>query len=156
MVSDLDKAIIREIQEDLPLVPQPYLEIAQRIGISEEELIQRIKFLQETGYIRRYGAALRHREIGLKANPMIVWQVPEGRIEEVGNLLASFHRVTHCYHRPMLPHLPYNMFSMIHAETKEECYELAKEMAEVVGIEKYDLLFSEKELKKTSMRYFLE
>jgi len=156
MLSELDKAIIREIQGDIPLVPRPYQEIAQRLDISEETLLKRIKKLQEKGCIRRFGAALRHREMGLKANPMIVWQVPEERIEEVGNKLASFARVTHCYHRPMLPHLPYNVFSMIHAETKEECYELAQEMAGIVGIEKYDLLFSEKELKKTSMKYFLE
>lgn len=156
MLGDLDKAIIREIQEDLPLVPQPYLEIAGRLGISEEQLLQRIKYLQENGYIRRLGAALRHREMGLKANPMIIMRVPEEKIEEVGNRLASLERVTHCYQRPMLPHLPYNLFVMIHAETKDECYKLAKEMTELVGISDYDLLFSEKELKKTSMKYFLE
>lgn len=156
MLSDLDKAIIREIQEDLPLIPQPYLEIAGRLGISEEQLLQRIEYLQEKGYIRRFGAALRHREMGLKANPMIIMRVPEERIEEVGNKLASLDRVTHCYQRPMLPHLPYNLFVMIHAETKEECFDLAEEMAKMVGIKDYDMLFSEKELKKTSMRYFLE
>lgn len=156
MFSDLDKAIIREIQEDIPLVPQPYQEIAQRLGISEEKLLQRIKDLQEKGCIRRFGAALRHREMGLKANPMIIWRVPEERIEEVGAKLAAFDRITHCYQRPMLPHLPYNVFSMIHAETKKECYELAREIANIVDIEDYDLLFSEKELKKTSMKYFLE
>ena len=93
---------------------------------------------------------------GSKANPMIIMRVPEEKIEEVGNRLASLERVTHCYQRPMLPHLPYNLFVMIHAETKDECYKLAKEMTELVGISDYDLLFSEKELKKTSMKYFLE
>ncbi|KJS84374.1 MAG: transcriptional regulator [Peptococcaceae bacterium BICA1-8] len=156
MFSDLDKAIIKEIQGDLPLVAQPYREIALRLGISEQTLLEKIKEFQEQGYIRRFGAALRHREMGLKANPMIIWQVPEARIEEVGNKLASFARVTHCYHRPMLPKLPYNVFSMIHAETKEECSKLAKEMAEIINIDNYDLLYSEKELKKTSMKYFME
>ncbi|NLT95995.1 MAG: Lrp/AsnC family transcriptional regulator [Clostridia bacterium] len=156
MLCELDKAIIREIQEDIPLVSQPFLEIAHRLGISEEQLLQRIKFLQEKGYIRRFGAALRHREMGLKANPMIIMRVPEERIDEVGTKLASLDRVTHCYQRPMLPFLPYNLFVMIHAETKEECFVLAREMAELVGVGDYRLLFSEKELKKTSMRYFLE
>ena len=109
MLSDLDKAIIREIQEDLPLIPQPYLEIAGRLGISEEQLLQRIEYLQEKGYIRRFGAALRHREMGLKANPMIIMRVPEERIEEVGNKLASLDRVTHCYQGRCC--LPYNLLS---------------------------------------------
>ncbi|MDN5323115.1 MAG: siroheme decarboxylase [Clostridia bacterium] len=156
MFSELDKAIIRELQEDLPLVPQPYKVIANRLGINEEDLIGKIKEFQEKGYIRRYGAALRHREMGIKANPMIVWQVPEEKIEEVGKKLAAFPHVTHCYHRPMLPKLPYNVFSMIHAETREQCFVLAQEMAEAIGIDKYDLLFSEEELKKTSMKYFIE
>ncbi|MFZ5942716.1 MAG: Lrp/AsnC family transcriptional regulator [Bacillota bacterium] len=156
MFSELDKAIIRQLQEDIPLVPRPYKEIAERLGIAEEELMMKIEEFQEKGYIRRFGAALRHREMGLKANPMIVWQVPGERVEEVGRQLASFAEVTHCYHRPMLPKLPYNVFSMIHAETKDQCYELAKAMAEKIGITTYELLYSEKELKKTSMRYFLE
>lgn len=154
MFSELDKAIIRELQEDIPLVARPYQVIAEKLGISEALLLEKIKEFQQKGYIRRYGAALRHREMGLKANPMIVWQVPEERVEEVGTKLASFDQVTHCYHRAMLPELPYNIFAMIHCETIEECYQLAAEMAEIINIQKYDLLFSQQELKKTSMKYF--
>ncbi|MFZ7102358.1 MAG: Lrp/AsnC family transcriptional regulator [Peptococcaceae bacterium] len=156
MFSPLDKAIIRELQEDIPVVSRPYQVIARRLGITEEALLEKIKEFQQKGFIRRYGAALRHREMGLKANPMIVWKVPEEKVEEVGKKLASFPQVTHCYYRAMLPKLPYNVFSMIHGETKEECYQLAAEMAGLVGIENYDLLFSERELKKTSMKYFTE
>ena len=156
MFSQLDKSIIRALQEDLPLEPNPYAIIATNLGITEEVLLEKIKEFQAKGYIRRLGAALRHREMGLKANPMIVWQVPEARIEEVGTKLASYPEVTHCYHRPVLPKLPYNVFSMIHGETIEECQKLAERMSAEINIAEYKLLFSEKELKKTSMKYFLE
>ncbi|SMB92255.1 DNA-binding transcriptional regulator, Lrp family [Desulfonispora thiosulfatigenes DSM 11270] len=156
MLSELDKKIVREVQGDLPLDPRPYKVIAQRLGIEEDFLIDKINEFLEKGYIRRMGAALRHRKIGLKANPMIVWQVPKDKIDEVGTKLSSLSQVTHCYHRKELPKLNYNVYSMIHAETREDCYELAKEMSKMIGIEKYNLLFSEKELKKTSMKYFME
>lgn len=156
MFSQIDKAIVRALQEDLPLEPNPYEIIAQQIGISEELLLEKIKEFQEKGYIRRFGAALRHREMGLKANPMIVWQVPEEKIEEVGTTLSKYPEVTHCYNRPTLPKLPYNIFSMIHGESFEECSHLAEKMSQEVGIKEYKLLFSEEELKKTSMKYFLD
>lgn len=156
MLSPMDKEIIRHMQENLPLHPQPFKIIAQRINISEEILLKRVKELKEKGYIRRIGATLRHRQMGLKANPMIVWQVPQEKIEEVGQKLASIPEITHCYQRPPLPNLKYNVYSMIHGESKEECLDLVKKIAEFIGIDKYKLLYSVKEFKKTSMRYFLE
>lgn len=156
MLSELDKALIRKLQEDLPVHPQPFKIIAEQLGMSEEQVLKKVKEFKEKGYIRRMGAALRHRRMGLKANPMIIWQVPSEKVEEVGQKLASFPQVTHCYERPMLPKLPYNIYTMIHAETEEQCFQLAKEMSQVVGIENYRLLFSEKEFKKTSMRYFVD
>lgn len=156
MLSELEKRIVREVQEDLPINPRPYKVIADRLGIEEDYLLEKLNEFVDKGYIRRMGAALRHRKIGLKANPMIVWQVPEEKIDEVGKKLSELPQVTHCYHRKELPKLNYNLYSMIHGETKEECYELAKEMSKNIGIENYTLLFSEKELKKTSMKYFTE
>lgn len=156
MLSELEKQIVREVQEDLPLDPRPYKIIADRLGIEEDYLLEKIDEFLDKGYIRRMGAALRHRQIGLKANPMIVWQVDEEKIDEVGKALSELPQVTHCYHRKELPKLNYNVYSMIHGETKEECYELAKEMSKMVGVENYKLLFSVKELKKTSMKYFTE
>ncbi len=156
MISDIEVKIIRELQNNLPLVNRPYKEIADRIGISEEELLKKISILKQKGYIRRLGAALRHREIGIKANAMIVWQVPEEDCEKIGKLIASFPEVTHCYQRPQFPDWPYNIFAMIHFETRDECIAMSKKIAQRVGDYPYKLLFSTKELKKTSMKYFVE
>ncbi|MEW6622180.1 MAG: Lrp/AsnC family transcriptional regulator [Bacillota bacterium] len=156
MITNLQKKIIKELQKDLPLVERPFEVIAQRLDMEEAELLQEISHLKEKGYIRRFGAALRHREVGLLANAMIVWRIPEDEIEEAGNVVAGFPEVTHCYHRQPLPHWRYNLFAMIHFSTKEECHEMAERIARAVGDYPYELLFSTTELKKTSMKYFAE
>lgn len=154
MIDDIDKLIIRSIQGDIPLEPRPFAILASRIGIKEEEFILRIKRLKERGIIRRFGATLRHQIAGFSANAMVAWHVPEDRIDEIGRILASFKEVTHCYQRRPQKDWHYNLYTMIHADTRERCYEIVKEMSKVIEIDDYELLFSEKEYKKTSMRYF--
>lgn len=157
MLSIIDIKIIKELQKNLPLVSKPYKEIAARIGISEEELLNKIKTMKEKGYIRRVGAALRHREMGIKANAMIVWEVPEEDCERVGKAIATFPQVTHCYQRPTKKDWPFSIFAMIHFSTRQECEEMAKEISQKIGGHyPYQLLFSSQELKKTSMKYFLD
>lgn len=154
MIDEIDKSIIRFIQGDIPLVSRPFKLMSSKIGISEEEFISRIKRLRQRNILRRFGATLRHQIAGFSANAMVAWVVPEKRIEEIGNLFSQFKEVTHCYQRPSFKDWPYNLYTMIHADTRERCYEIAKRMSEASGIKEYVLLFSEREYKKTSMRYF--
>ncbi|RYD01983.1 hypothetical protein N752_26385 [Desulforamulus aquiferis] len=126
------------------------------MGISEEEFIQRVHAIQQQGVLRRIGAALRHRKVGFVANAMIVWSVPEDRIEEIGSQMAGIPEVTHCYQRKTAPDWPYNFYTMIHGHNREECEKTAKKLAEAIGIAKYRLLFSVAELKKSSMKYFMD
>lgn len=154
-ISELDKKIIRKLQDDLPLSSEPFKEIADSLEISEEELLTKIQTYLDQGIIRRFGAALRHREAGYTANAMVVWEVDEEKTLEVGNKMAQFPEVTHCYQRPTYPDWPYNMFTMVHGKTKEECYEIAAKISDKIEVKNYKLLFSTDELKKTSMKYFL-
>ncbi len=154
MIDEVDKAVIRLIQGDIPLVPRPFALMASQIGISEQEFIRRIKVLKQKKILRRFGATLRHQIAGFSANAMVAWIVPEKRIDEIGNIFSEFKEVTHCYQRPSYKDWPYNLYTMIHADTRENCYKIAKKMAELVNIKNYVLLFSEREYKKTSMRYF--
>lgn len=132
----------------------PYAELAKRTGISEEELLSRIRQMKERGLLRRFGATLRHQKVGYVANAMSAWVVPEERLEEVGRILASYPQVTHCYERPPREGLPYNLYAMIHGRTLEDCERLAQNVADRTGIQQYVLLFSRRENKKTSMHYF--
>ena len=153
-IDDIDKKVIRLIQADLPLTPRPFAVIAEKIGIEEAECVRRVKALKEKGIIRRFGATLRHQEAGFSANAMVVWIIPEDRVAEVGRDLSGFREVTHCYQRMPAKDWPYNLYTMVHGDTRDACFRIARRMSRSVGIDDYTLLFSEKEFKKTSMAYF--
>jgi DNA-binding Lrp family transcriptional regulator len=156
MLSSLDINIIRKIQEDLPLVPNPYSAIAEELKITENELINKIQEFCSKGIIRRFGATLNHRNIGFKANAMVVWQVPDERIKDVSKIMVLFREISHCYQRPTFLGWPYNVFTMVHGETKKECEGIIKGIASAVSINDYNILYSTCELKKCSMKYFME
>ena len=104
--------------------------------------------------IRRFGATLRHQKSGFQANAMTAWQVDEARIEEVGRIMAAFRAVSHCYRRDPAEDWPYNLYTMIHGRSEDDCRETARRIAEKAGVTTYQLLFSRRELKKISMTYF--
>ncbi|MCU0559784.1 MAG: Lrp/AsnC family transcriptional regulator [Desulfobacterales bacterium] len=154
MLTDLEKKIIASIQEDLPITAQPYREIARRLGIAEEALLEALRGLCARGVVRRFGATLRHQRTGYKANAMAAWKVDEERTDAVGRIMAGFRQVSHCYRRNPAPAWPYNLYTMIHAEDETACRETARRMSQAAGVDSYRLLFSREELKKTSMVYF--
>lgn len=151
---EADKNFIRALQGDIPLTERPFREIAEKLGISESQVIEKGKAFKEKKYIRRMGATLRHRQAGFSANGMGVWIVPEADRERVGAIMATFNEVTHCYERPSFEGWPYNLFTMIHGQSKEECFEVAARISKATGIADYNMLFSSREFKKTSMTYF--
>jgi DNA-binding Lrp family transcriptional regulator len=129
--------------------------MAERLGISQQELFRIAKDFQERGIMRRYSAVLHHRRAGFKANAMVVWKVPTERSVEVGNTMARSPWVTHCYERPTFPDWKYTHFTMIHATSKQKCEEVASELSGETGITDYTLLYSTREYKKTRVRYFV-
>jgi DNA-binding Lrp family transcriptional regulator len=153
-LTNIQKAVIQAVQDDIPVVAEPFRAIAERLGIEEEALLEIIRQMKECGLIRRFGATLRHQRVGFKANAMSLWRVPEHDIERVGRLIASLPEVTHCYERIPHPQLSYNLYAMIHGRSKRHCESIARRIAEEAGVEDYILLFSNEENKKESMRYF--
>jgi len=116
--------------------------------------LRRVKKLVDDGVVRRFSASLRHRELGIKANALCAWKVPEGRVEEVGKKLASFPEVTHCYERPTVPgKWEYNLFTMVHGYDRPSVEGKIRELSEAVGVEDYILLYSTREFKKIYKRY---
>ena len=154
MISDLEKAVIGELQGSLPLTQQPYLEIAHRLRVSEEEVIVCLKSLLKRGIIRRFGITIRHQISGFEANAMGAWKVDSDDVDRVGRIMASFKEVTHCYERKVSGDWKYNLFTMIHGSNRQECYTVAQAISRETGIIEYELLFSYREAKKTSMTYF--
>ncbi len=156
MLTDIEKKVIASIQGDIEITAHPYQKIAESLGIEEEQLLEILEGLCKKGVIRRFGATLRHQKSGFSANAMVAWQVPEERTEEVGGTLAGFVQVSHCYRRNPHGRWPFNLYTMVHATSEDECYQIAETMSEKTGIDTYSLLFSRTELKKTSMAYFAD
>jgi len=154
MFTELEKKIITLLQTDIPVVKQPFLEMAEKIGITEDEFLRMLKDLNDRGMIRRFGATIKHQKSGFKANAMVAWKVDEDRVEQTGTIMASFQEITHCYRRNPAPGWKYNLYTMVHAGSEEAVHALVKKISKTVEEDEYEILFSKKELKKTSMNYF--
>ncbi len=147
--------ILKIIQDNIPDGPLPFKTIAEMVGTSEARVIELILKLKREGYIRRFGATLKHQVAGYDWNVMVAWRVePEEKIREIEKQIVSVPEITHCYIRKTHPEWPYNLYTMIHGRSEKECREIIKRIEEETGIREYQLLFSDEELKKTSMQYF--
>jgi DNA-binding Lrp family transcriptional regulator len=151
-VDDSDLQLLKLAQSGVPITSQPYLEWARTLGWSEEEVIRRLSDLEKEGIIRRFAATIGHRALGILANAMIAWQVPDSDVETVGLIFASFEEVTHCYERFTGPNWPYNLYTMVHSRSRDDCIKIALRLSQASGMNEYRILFSEKEYKKTSAR----
>ena len=154
LLTDLDKKIIARLQGDLPLQAEPFAAIAAEVGITESQLLEKLEAYLTAGVMRRLGTILRHHQAGYSANAMVGWAVPAELVEKVGNLMATFSAASHVYLRPSYPDWPYNLFTMLHGKSAEELEKTAAEISERTGITDYKLLYSTREFKKTSMKYF--
>ncbi|UWG96752.1 Lrp/AsnC family transcriptional regulator [Dehalobacter sp. DCM] len=154
-LSDEEKALIRLLQGDLASTLTPFSFIAEKLNIGEKEVLEKIDYFLERGILRRIGAILYHQKAGFTSNAMGVWCVPEKLVVEVGLKMAASPKVSHCYERPRLPGFPYNLFTMIHGHSDEGCREIMNELSKETGITDHTMLFSHRELKKSSMRYFV-
>jgi len=151
-----DKALVRLLQEDLPGSLKPFSDLAGELAVNDQDILEKIRRLLKENVMRRLGAILVHHKAGFTANAMGVWVAPEERVEEAGFQMAGFPEVSHCYLRPKLPDWPYNIFTMIHGQSRQECRDIMEKISRRTQLQDYALLFSESELKKSSMRYFLE
>jgi DNA-binding Lrp family transcriptional regulator len=153
-LSDLELAVIRVVQEDLPNVERPFAAQAASIGIDEQTLIDTIRSLKERKLMRRFAAVMNHRSAGFKANAMGVWAVPEDRLDEIGPQMATFSAVSHCYRRPTYDDWPYSVFTMVHGRSARDCEATIEAIRDETGVDEYCLLWSVKEYKKIRLRYF--
>ena len=149
-----DIEVIRVLQGDLALDPHPFAAAARALDTTVEGLIEELRELQKRGYLRRFAAIVRHRKAGFSANAMVAWNVPEATILEIGQAMARYTAISHCYQRPTYEDWPYNLFTMIHARKKTECDEFVTLLAERHGLADCAVLYSTAELKKVRLTYF--
>jgi DNA-binding Lrp family transcriptional regulator len=155
MLDAIDRKIIEATQAGLPLTPEPYQTIAEKLGLTADEVMARLSAMQDSGIIRRIGAVPNHYKLGYRYNGMTVWDIPDDRIDELGQQVGQLAFVSHCYHRPRhLPDWSYNLFAMVHGKTQADVDRQIKQIADLLGDHNRgcDVLYSTKILKKTGFR----
>jgi len=154
---EFDQAVIRATQGDMPIVPEPYEAAAAELGIPVDRLIEHLHGMVDRGLLRRVAAILFHRRAGFSANGMGVWKVPEDRILEIGPKMAAFRGISHCYQRPTYADWPYQLFTMAHGRSKEECDAVLDAVAAATpDLEDRAILYSSTEFKKIRLLYFTD
>lgn len=146
----------RLLETGLPLTARPYLRLAEQIGGSEEQVLEQIRRWQEDGLFRRVGLVLKHRALGFRANAMLVLDIPDEQVDEVGRRLGRAAGVNLCYQRPRrLPQWPYNLFCMVHGREREQVCQLIETLLAANGLSEvpYQLLFSTRAYKQCGGRY---
>ncbi len=154
-LDDLDRQLIRQTQSGLPLHSKPYAEIASTLGERQETVLQRLQRMLDNGIIRRIGAVPNHYRLGLRGNGMTVWNIPDERIDEIGQKIAAMDFVSHCYQRPRhLPDWPYNLFAMVHGADKQKALDKLEIIQQTLLPDAFEhqVLFSTAVLKKTGLR----
>lgn len=152
--TEAERRILRMAQADLPDSATPYADMAAAAGVAEAEVLELLTRLKESGAIRRFGATLRHQKAGYGANAMVAWYVDDDDMARVGTYMSSRREISHCYHRINCLDWPYNLYTMVHASSPEECRRIVEDLVRESGVDDYAMLLSRKELKKTSMEYF--
>jgi DNA-binding Lrp family transcriptional regulator len=155
METDFDRRLILATQGGLPLVPRPYHAIAEQLGVSAEAVQTRLAAMLAEGKIRRIGAVPNHYALGYRHNGMTVWDVADEQVDALGVVVGALPFVTHCYRRPRhLPHWPYNLFAMVHGQSRLETEEQIATIAALLGdaCRGHDVLYSSRILKKTGLR----
>jgi siroheme decarboxylase len=155
MLNDFDRALVRATQGGLPLVPRPFDEVGARLGVSGQQVRQRLAQMIDEGLVRRIGAVPNHYRLGFTANGMTVWDVDDERVDALGAAVGALPGVSHCYRRPRrLPTWRYNLFAMLHGKSREQVEAQRRELRALLGdaCRADDILYSTAILKKTGLR----
>ncbi|MBI2691558.1 MAG: Lrp/AsnC family transcriptional regulator [Solirubrobacterales bacterium] len=153
-LTEMDYAVIKNLQGALEVRRDVYQPAADAIGITVDQLLDHCRDMVDRGLLRRVAGILFHRRAGFSANGMGVWKVPEDQISVIGPQMAEFRGISHCYQRPTYEDWPYSVFTMAHGRSKAECDEILDQIAEETGIHDRATLYSSTEYKKIRLRYF--
>ncbi len=152
-MDSVDRKLVFEAEKGLLLTAQPFDEIASKIGITTQEVIERLKKLQENGVIRRFGISLKPNSVGYLANALVAWKVPQSRVQEVGVYFSGFSDISHCYERETVMGLwDYNIYTVIHAHDRDSVIELVKLLSSITSLTEYLIIYSKRNLKTPKIK----
>ncbi len=151
MLDANEKRILSKLQSELEITSEPFSFLCdEKQGL--ENVLGIIRGLIEKGVIRRIAAVLDYRKLGFTANVLFTCEVPQEKIIEIGEKLASSDLVSHCYERKTFENWPYNLFAMMHGKSMEQIKETVGKFMEEEQIISYQLLPTVSELKKKPVK----
>lgn len=151
-----DTHLIRSLQDGLPLVMQPYAEVARRLGTSAETVVARLAAMKADGRLRRMAAVVNQYRVGIEGNILAAWNAPDNRLDEVGEQLALKPQVSHAYMRTPGPEWPYRLYTMVHAADESACRTLVEAWARELGVEDVRMLPTVRQWKKSAPVYYAD
>ncbi|MGJ0484602.1 MAG: siroheme decarboxylase subunit beta [Methylomicrobium sp.] len=155
MLDARDFELLTEIQLGLPISPRPYYDIGLALGMTEAEVIERLSVLKQAGLIKRLGVIVKHRQLGYRANAMIVWNIPDALVKDLGDRISRSSFVTLCYQRPRTPEWHYNLYCMIHGKDRDTVIKQLEQLSVDCDLERFDrqILFSRRCFKQRGALY---
>ena len=155
MLDARDRQLLELVQLGLPVCSRPYTEIGAALDMPEAEVIARLTRLKQQGLIKRMGVIVKHHQLGYRANAMIVWNVPDNLIKQLGGHISRFAFVTLCYQRPRQEEWPYNLYCMIHGQDRATVLSQLEQLSAACGLEGFDreILFSRRCFKQRGAIY---
>ena len=150
-----EQTVLRTVQDNLPDGLTPYALMAEQAGLTEKQVLDLLTGLKKSGAIRRFGVSLKHQKTAWRHNAMVAWKVDAAQVEECGRQVARHSHVSHAYYRPSpTPDWPYELYTMVHGRSAEECDRVVAELESMLDLHDHAALSSIKELKKISPTYF--
>lgn len=128
-LDDIDKIILNRIQSDFPVTSRPFEAIAQEIGLSETQVIQRVRTLKDEGIIRRIGANFVPGKVGF-VSTLCAAQVPDEKIDHFAAVVNRYPGVTHNYQRDN----DFNVWFTFIARSREEIEQSLTQIARETGV----------------------
>ncbi|MGR8934242.1 MAG: siroheme decarboxylase subunit beta [Gammaproteobacteria bacterium] len=156
LLTRLDQQLLTAIQHGLPIISRPYAALGEQLGISEQDVLERLTHLKRRGLIKRWGVIVKHRQLGYQANAMVVWDIPDNEVKAIGARISSFDFVNLCYRRPRHgTQWPYNLYCMIHGKSRETVLTQLQQLTETCDLFHYDrqILFSRRCFKQRGALY---
>lgn len=155
MIDALDRQLIAAVQNGLPITSRPYFAIAQQLTITEQEVINRLARLKHQGLIKRFGVIVHHRKLGYQANAMVVWNIPDNLVDDIGRRISQESFVNLCYQRPRRENWTYNLYCMIHGKSRDTVLEQLQTLIETHALSTFEhqALFSRRCFKQRGAIY---
>jgi len=129
LLDEMDRLILNEIQSNFPIDAEPYLELAEKLGCSEAEILERVQNLKDRAIIRRIGANCNSRKLGYTST-LCAARVPQDHMKKFVEVVNSYPGVTHNYRRDHA----YNIWFTLIAPSVEEIERILREISDLTEI----------------------